>query len=353
MKKQLDIIGSFAYEGTATDIRPLGNGLINDTFLVKTEDGAPDYVLQRINSSIFRDVDGMQRNIDAVTAHIRAKLRARGAKDIDRRVLRFVPCRATGKTYFFDGKDYWRMSVYIPGTVTVEEVTPDTARSAGRAFGEFEGMLADLDADMTETIPGFHDMELRLRQLRETVAADPAGRLGSVRDIVDAIEARAFEMTAAERLGAEGKLPKRLCHCDTKVNNMLLDEKTGEVLCVIDLDTVKPSYVFSDYGDFLRTGACTTAEDEPDTAKIDFDMDIYRAFTEGYLESATFLTELEREMLPYAARLFPYMQAVRFLTDYINGDVYYKTAYPEHNLVRTRAQLALLAAIDEKLRIKN
>lgn len=349
MKKYSSILSHFATEGCIAEVKPLGNGLINDTFLVVTEGENPDYVLQRINNAIFQDVEGMQRNIEAVTGHLRMKLAAKGVGDIDRRVLRFVPDKTTGKTFYFDGNDYWRVSVFIPRTVTVQEVNAETACSAGRAFGDFEAMLADLQAPMIETIPDFHNMELRLRQLRDAVAADPVGRLAAVSDLVEAIEARAEEMTAAERLGREGKLPKRLCHCDTKVNNMLLDAATGEVLCVIDLDTVMPSFVFSDYGDFLRTGACTTAEDEPDTSKIDFDMDIYNAFTEGYLSAATFLTPQERQMLPYAARLFPYMQAVRFLADYINGDTYYKTAYPEHNLVRTRAQLALLAAIDRRL----
>lgn len=349
MKKYSSILSHFATEGCIAEVKPLGNGLINDTFLVVTEGENPDYVLQRINNAIFRDVEGMQRNIEAVTGHLRMKLAAKGVGDIDRRVLRFVPDKTTGKTFYFDGNDYWRVSVFIPRTVTVQEVNAETACSAGRAFGDFEAMLADLQAPMIETIPDFHNMELRLRQLRDAVAADPVGRLAAVSDLVEAIEARAEEMTAAERLGREGKLPKRLCHCDTKVNNMLLDAATGEVLCVIDLDTVMPSFVFSDYGDFLRTGACTTAEDEPDTSKIDFDMDIYNAFTEGYLSAATFLTPQERRMLPYAARLFPYMQAVRFLADYINGDTYYKTAYPEHNLVRARAQLALLAAIDRRL----
>ncbi len=349
MKKYSSILSYFAIDGSIAEVKPLGNGLINDTFLVVTEGDKPDYVLQRINNAIFQDVEGMQRNIEAVTGHLRKKLAAKGVDDIDRRVLRFVPDKTTGKTFYFDGSDYWRVSVFIPRTVTVQEVNADTARSAGRAFGDFEAMLADLQAPMIETIPDFHNMELRLRQLRDAVAADPVGRLAAVSDLVEAIEARADEMTAAERLGREGKLHKRLCHCDTKVNNMLLDAATGEVLCVIDLDTVMPSFVFSDYGDFLRTGACTTAEDEPDTSKIDFDMDIYNAFTEGYLSAATFLTPQERRMLPYAARLFPYMQAVRFLADYINGDTYYKTAYPDHNLVRTRAQLALFAAIDRRL----
>lgn len=148
----------------------------------------------------------------------------------------------------------------------------------------------------------------------------------------------------------EGKLPKRVCHCDTKVNNMLFDEETGDILCVIDLDTVMPSFIFSDYGDFLRTGANTGEEDDKNLDNVEFDMDIFKAFTEGYLESAkSFLTEIEIKNLPYAAALFPYMQAVRFLWDYINGDTYYKIKYPEHNLVRTRAQMKLLESVEARM----
>ncbi len=306
--------------------------------------------LQRINHHIFTDVKGLQDNIKAVTSHIRSKLAEQADNDIDRHVLSFMPLKNDADTtYYFDGENYWRLMLYIPRSHTFNEVSPYYARFAGAEFGRFQAMLVDVPATLTETIPDFHNMEFRLTQLREALEADRAGRLAGVRDIADELLAKADDMCRAERLHREGKLPKRICHCDTKVNNMLFDDE-GKVLCVIDLDTVMPSYVFSDYGDFLRTGACTTPEDEPDTAKIDFDMDIFRAFTEGYLSTAgAFLTPVEIENLPYAAALFPYMQAVRFFTDYINGDTYYKIRYPEHNLVRTRAQLALLHRIEEKM----
>jgi Ser/Thr protein kinase RdoA (MazF antagonist) len=184
-------------------------------------------------------------------------------------------------------------------------------------------------------------MEFRMTQLREAVSLDKAKRRAKVQALIDEIERDADEMCRAERLYREGKLPKRICHCDTKVSNMLFDAE-GKVLCIIDLDTVMPSFVFSDFGDFLRTAACTAPEDEPDVAKVHFNMDIFRAFAKGYLESAmSFLTPLEIEMLPYAVRLFPYMQAVRFLTDYLNGDSYYQIQYAEHNYVRTLAQYRL------------
>ena len=330
----------FDLKGEILDIKPLGNGLINDTFKITT-DGPEDYVLQRINNAIFQDVDLLQHNIEAVTAHIRKKLS--GDPDIERKVLRFVPGKYSEKTYFTDGKTYWRISVFIKDAYTYETVNPEYSAFAGKAFGQFEAMLADLEEPLGETIPDFHNMELRARQLREAVAADPVGRMADpeIRQLVADIQAFEQEMCQAERLHREGKLPKRICHCDTKVNNMLFDAE-GNVLCVIDLDTVMPSFVFSDFGDFLRTAANTGAEDDRDLDKVDFNMEIFKAFARGYMESArVFLTPLEIGMLPYAALLFPYMQTVRFFADYINGDTYYKIKYPEHNLVRTRAQWKL------------
>ena len=347
------IVERFAIEGEIKEIAPLGNGLINDTYKVTTGDGTPDYVLQRINNAIFTDVELLQNNIEAATRHIRRKLEAAGETDIDRKVLRFIPLKDSPKTYVeVDGK-FWRTSVFIVGAKTYETVNPKFSEYAGEAFGHFEAMLADIPDTLGETIPDFHNMELRARQLREAVSADKAGRMADpeVKALVEKIFKYEEEMTKAERLHREGKLPKRICHCDTKVNNMMFD-KEGNVLCVIDLDTVMPSFVFSDFGDFLRTAANFVAEDDPDTSKVGFNMEIFKAFSKGYIESAkVFLTPLERENLPYAACLFPYMQCVRFFADYIGGDTYYKIKYPEHNMDRTRNQWALfesaLAHVDE------
>ena len=312
----LEIVKLFAIQGNVKEIKPLGNGLINDTLLVKT-DGPEDYVLQRINNAIFQDVELLQHNIDCATAHIRRK---------GQMSLTFIPCRETGKTYWTDGTQYWRVSIFIKNAFTYETVNPEYSYYAGKAFGAFEAMLSDIPDTLGETIPDFHNMELRARQLHEAVKADKAGRMAEpeVKAILEDLLPYEEEMCKAERLYREGKLPKRICHCDTKVNNMLFD-KDGNILCVIDLDTLMPSFVFSDFGDFLRTAANTVAEDSPEVEKVDFRMDIFEAFAKGYLESANvFLTPIEKENLPYAACLFPYMQAVRFFADYINGDTYYK-----------------------------
>ena len=353
MKDLLSIVSHFQLQGTVQEINPLGAGLINDTYKVSTlEADAPDYVLQRINHAIFQNVEMLQANINAVTTHIRKKLEEKGEKDIERKVLHFFPAD-TGKTYWHDGESYWRVMAFIPNARTYETVNPEYSYYAGVAFGNFQAMLADIPDKLGETIPDFHNMEFRLKQLRDAVAADAAGRVKEVRYFLDEIERRAEEMCKAERLHREGKLPKRVCHCDTKVNNMMFDE-SGNVLCVIDLDTVMPSFVFSDFGDFLRSGANTGLEDDKDLANVNFNMEIFKAFTKGYLESAkSFLLPVEIENLPYAAALFPYMQCVRFLADYINGDTYYKIQYPEHNLVRTKAQFKLLQSSFQTFFVNN
>lgn len=342
------IVSQFEIEGTVADIRPLGNGLINTTYKVTTTGSTPDYVLQHINNSIFPDVDLLMDNIIAVTSHIRAKYEAQGVEDIERKVLRFIPT-ADGEYYFLHQEKYWRVMVFIPDTISQTAVTPETSYIVGETFGDFQALLADIPTKLGDTIKDFHNMEFRLQQLREAVADNKAGRVAEVRWLVDELEKRATEMCKGEQLYREGKLPKRICHCDTKVDNILFDQD-GSVLCVIDLDTVMPNFIFSDFGDFLRSAANTGAEDDKNLDNVNFNMDIFRAFTEGYLKSARcFLLPIEIENLPYAATLFPYMQTVRFLADYINGDTYYKIQYPEHNLVRSKAQFKLLQSAEQHL----
>lgn len=344
-----DIVSRFATEGTVADIRPLGNGLINDTYKVSTKEAdAPDYVLQRVNTTVFTDVDMLMDNIAAVTRHIRKKLEAANVTDIDRKVLRFIAADS-GKLYHREADGtVWRMMVFIPNAKTYEAVTPEYSYFAGNAFGHFEDMLVDIPEKLGEVIPDFHNMEFRMKQLREVIEKNPAGRVGedAVKQLLDLIGKDAEEMCKAERMGREGKLPKRVCHCDTKVNNMMFDEE-GHVLCVIDLDTVMPSFVFSDYGDFLRSAANTTAEDDPDMSHVAFNEEIFKAFTRGYIEGARFLTPVETENLPYAVALFPFMQSVRFLWDYLSGDHYWKCKYPQHNLDRARNQMRLYQCVRE------
>ena len=343
MNALFNIAGHFVDSNSIASIEPLGNGLINDTYKIMVKDNPkPKYVLQRINNAVFTDVEMLQNNIEAVTSHIRKKYESQGVKDIDRRVLHFLKAD-TGKTYVFEDDKYWRVMDFIADSYTYEAVTPEYAFYAGRSFGDFESLLTDLEAPIGEIIPDFHNIEFRLKQMEDSVAEDRVGMMREVevQKFVDKIRAVADDMCLGERLYREGMLPKRICHCDTKVNNMLFD-KDGNVLCIIDLDTIMPSFVFSDFGDFLRSAANTGAEDDPDLDNIHFNMEIFEAFTKGYLEGTkSFLLPIEKENLLYAVTLFPYMQAVRFLTDYINGNTYYKIKYPIHNLVRTRAQWKL------------
>ena len=349
MNELFNIAGHFIDPKTIENIAPLGNGLINDTYKIMVH-GEPKYVLQRINNAVFTDVDMLQNNIETVTDHIRQKYESQGVKDINRRVLHFLKAD-TGKTYVVENEKYWRVMDFIADSYTYEAVTPEYAYYAGRSFGDFESLLTDLKAPIGEIILDFHNIEFRLKQMEDAIAEDSVGKMCEleVQEFVAKIREASERMCLGERLYREGKLPKRICHCDTKVNNMLFD-RNGNVLCIIDLDTIMPSFVFSDYGDFLRSAANTGAEDDPELSNIHFNMEIFEAFTKGYLEGTkSFLLPIERENLPYAATLFPYMQAVRFLTDYINGSTYYKIKYPSHNLVRTRAQWRLFEEAEKSL----
>lgn len=344
----LAILDQFSLDDKPLALEPLGNGHINDTLKTINAQGETRYVLQRINHQIFQDVELLQHNIDIVTAHIRSKLTAAGETDIDRKVLTFLPAR-NGKSYHFDGANYWRVSRFIPESQTLESITERSSYEAGKAFGNFQTMLSDLpEGILGETIPNFHSMPFRLRQFNEARAANAANRLGKVQDLVAEIDSRAAAMCIQEQLFLDGKLKKRINHCDTKVNNILFD-KSGKVLCVIDLDTVMPGFVLSDIGDFIRTACNTGAEDEADLARIHVNLPIFEAYARGYMETASaFLTPLEISLLPYGGRLLTYMQTVRFLTDYLNGDTYYKIHFPEHNLQRARAQFRFLEELEAK-----
>ncbi|MDR1813713.1 MAG: aminoglycoside phosphotransferase family protein, partial [Tannerella sp.] len=348
MANYLEILENFALADSAAEVTPFGNGHINDTLKVTTSSGEAKYVLQRINHQIFTDVDMLQNNIQIVTSHIRRKLEERGVSDLERKVLNFLPAR-DGKRYYFDGANYWRVCLMIPDSKSLEDITPELSYEAGKAFGDFQAMLSDIPSGtLGETIPNFHNMPFRLKQFHDAVAADPVGRVKLVGDLIKEIENRAEKMCYHEELVRNGKIPIRINHCDTKVNNILFDNKTNEILCVIDLDTVMPGIVLSDFGDFIRTGANTGAEDDENLDNVNVNIKIFEAYSTGYLETArSFINDLEISMLPYGGRLLTYMQTVRFFTDYINGDTYYKIHHQEHNLQRTKAQLKLLQSLEE------
>ncbi|MFZ4725383.1 MAG: phosphotransferase enzyme family protein [Paludibacter sp.] len=343
-----NIVQQFLIANETGEIRPLKIGHINDSFIIESkEKGGESYFLQKINHQIFRNVAGLQDNIRLVTDHLRVKLAAAGESDIERKVLRLVPTKI-GEWFYQDADgSYWRMYINIENTHSYDVITPELAFKAGEAFGNFQSMLSDISHDqLIETIPNFHNMEFRLEQFHEAVRNNEAGRVADAQWMIDEIEKRAYEMCAPERLYREGKLPKRINHCDTKVNNLLFDEN-DEPICIVDMDTVMPGFVLSDFGDFMRTAANTGAEDDENLDNIGVNMDVFEAYTRGYLKKATFLSPIELENLAFGAKLLSYMQTVRFFADYLNGDTYYKIQSPQHNWQRTLAQFRLLQSQEE------
>lgn len=336
------ICRKFQLDGLPICCTPFGGGHINHTYLVATNQSRL-YILQEMNRSIFKDIEGMMANIVAVCDHLRRK------ESDPRRVLTLVPT-LDGRAYFDteDGRS-WRMFEYVVGGVCLDlPETTDDLFQTGVAFGVFQNQLADFPAEtLTETIPQFHDTPNRFRQLHAAMEADPAGRLHQVQAEVDALLAREAEAGFMTGLCAEGKLPLRVTHNDTKLNNIMLDAQTRTPLCVMDLDTVMPGLVANDFGEAIRTGASTAAEDETDLCRIHLSLDMYAAFCRGFLgECGRSLTPLEVETLPWGPRLMALENAVRFLTDHLNGDVYFHIAREGHNLDRCRAQLALVADME-------
>lgn len=333
-------------------IRELTAGNVNATFRLDydTADRNRSLVLQRINTEAFRDPDALMENIRLVTEHIRTALVAAGT-DPSRRVLEFLPTADGSLLHREPDGSCWRCYRYVDEVTAYDRIeSPSLFREAGRGFGAFQNMLAEFPADrLSETIPFFHDTPRRYEAFRASVAADAAGRVGKLAEEISFFDCRAARMHGIVDRLASGELPLRVTHNDTKLNNVLIDNKTHHALCVIDLDTVMPGSVLYDFGDAVRYGACTAAEDEPDTARIGFDMELFRVFAEGFLsETAGRLTDAELTLLPLGAEIITCELAMRFLTDYIDGDRYFKIHYPEHNLVRARAQMKLLTEIEAR-----
>jgi hypothetical protein len=344
-----NIFAGFQSEGSYLNSYPFGSGHIHDTFLIET-DGPDNYILQRLNSNVFKNIPLMQENIERVTRHITEKLRLKKSPDIKRECLTFL-YSSTGKTWITDSdNNFWRVSCYIPDHRTYDIMdTPIKAVQSGIAIGKFQSMLSDFKGKpLNETIPYFQNVGKRLETLSDKIKEDRAERVRSVKDEIEFVEERAEKMKVIINLGSEGIIPLRITHNDTKFNNILLD-KNDKALCLIDLDTVMPGYIHYDFGDAMRTGANTAAEDEPDLSKVNFDLGIFRSFAEGYLsEAGTFLTKNEIEYLAFSPLLITYTQAVRFLTDFIDGDRYYKIHHELHNLQRTRAQIQLVKSMEDQ-----
>lgn len=322
-------------------ITPFGDGHINDTYYVEWNG---KYVFQRVNTNIFREPKGLMRNMSAVCEHIKKKTPV-GKQHLE--VIHTVD----GEPCYINGDDCYRVMRYIDSVSYTGDFTAREFGLAAKAIGNFQKQLADFPAEtLFETIKDFHNTPVRLENLRRSVKADVKNRAAACANEIAFAEARADFTKCVTDGMANGTIPLRVTHNDTKLNNILFDKETGECICLIDLDTVMPGSMLYDFGDALRFGASSTAEDDPDVSKVYFDVDMFRVFAEGFLsEMKDSITARERELLPESAALMTFECGMRFLTDYLDGDTYFKIAYPEHNIVRARNQFALVADIEKKL----
>ncbi|HPF86732.1 MAG TPA: aminoglycoside phosphotransferase family protein [Candidatus Limiplasma sp.] len=340
----LKVLQSFHLDGKAVDCVRYGNGHINQTYLVTTDVGHR-YILQRINRHVFADVPALMENIHAVSQYL-------ARQDADpRHVLTLVPA-LDGRPYCVDDEgEYWRIYEFVTGGISLESVSsPEDFYQSAIAFGRFQTMLADFPAEtLHETIAHFHDTPVRYQAFHAAVRADATGRRRGAEPEIAFMLAHEEEASGMVRMLAAGDLPLRVTHNDTKLNNVILDVKDHTALCVIDLDTVMPGLVANDFGDSIRFGANTAVEDEKDLGKVSLSLPLYETYARGFLEvCGARLTRLETETLPMGAKLMTLENAVRFLTDYLQGDIYYSIARPEHNLDRTRTQIALVKDMERK-----
>ena len=349
----MQISGQFSVSGDCLEVKPFGNGHINDTYAVTcaSEGGVRRYILQKLNSRVFPHPTALMNNFAAVTAYLRPIIKKEGG-DPDRECLKVIPT-VQGAAYYVDGEgEVWRMTQLIENT-DAYLVAESSAmfEDAGRAFGLFIKRLEGFDAaSLIEVIPDFHNTVKRYENLEKAVAADKAGRASGVKDLIDFARARKDKTGVIVSALKEGKIPLRVTHNDTKLNNVLIDTATQKAICVIDLDTVMPGSLLYDFGDAIRVGCSTAEEDEKDLSKVNFDRENFVAFTRGFMCGlGDNLTVNEEKLLPTGAILMTFECGMRFLTDYLEGDVYFKTAYPEHNLVRCRTQFKLVEEMEKSL----
>ena len=350
MVKVENIVAAFEVEGKVAEYVPFGNGHINETKLV-TMDNGTQYVLQRINKNVFKRPDLLMENYVGVTKFIRKKIEDMGGDPL-REVLNAIPTKE-GLPYTIDEEgQYWRLLVYVTESMSYDKVErPEQFYDSAVSFGDFQYMLRDYPAEtLHETIVNFHNTPDRFRQLTEAIENNTAGRLAEVQAEVEFAKAREEFAGTLERARAEGKLPLRVTHNDTKLNNILFDTNTGKALCVVDLDTIMPGYSVNDFGDSIRFGATTALEDETDLSKVNFDISLYELYVKGFIEGAKGgLTEGELEMLPIGAIMMTFECGMRFLADYLNGDTYFRIHRPSHNLDRCRNQFKLVADMEAQL----
>ena len=353
MEKISNITKQFQCNGTFDSAEPYGSGHINDTYRVVYDDVGMErhYICQRINHNIFKDVPALMENIGKVVRHQRKKFKDAGVGDLDRRVLTLIPT-LDGADYYKDADgNFWRIYIFIENHISCDVVeTTEQAFEAAKAFGEFQGQLADLPGRLQDTIPNFHHTRSRFDTLLKAIEEDVVGRVASVKEEIEFVLANEPTVDVVLDLIASGDIPERVTHNDTKLNNVLLDADTQMGMCVIDLDTVMQGSILYDFGDMVRTSTCKAAEDEKDLSKIEMNIDFFEALVMGYLESASsFLLPKEKELLPFSGKLITFEIGLRFLTDYLQGDIYFKTTREGQNLDRCRTQFKLVQSIERQM----
>lgn len=348
MNNLKNIANQFEIEGEIKELFLFGNGHINETYKVITDKNA--YTLQKINKVVFPDPEAIMENSVGITSFLAKRIESRGG-DVNRETLHFLKA-LNGKYYVVDENgDYWRSWIFIDNATAHEVVTgPEMLTESGRAFGEFQKELASYPADtLHEVIKDFHNTPARVKQLKDAIENNKSGRKDTCLKEIEFALKREEDAKELTNLLLKGELPLKVTHNDTKMSNILVDDNTNKAVCIIDLDTVMPGLTAYDYGDSLRAGASTAKEDEADLSKVSFDLELFEAYTKGFLSVAKdALTAKELETLPVGAKLMTYEVGIRFLADYINGDVYFRTKYPEHNLVRARNQFKLVEDIENK-----
>lgn len=352
ISKLTKIVKAFGIPGESVTYKCLKGGNINDTYVLEmTEQGNPkSYIVQRINANVFKNPVKVMENFDAVTRHIYVKLKKRGEADVLRKTIK-VYHRSDGSSLYIEGKNYWRVISCVYNATSLENPTVKTIKNAGKGFAEFQKELDDFPIEVLhESIPDFHNTPKRLNDFYEAVEKDVAGRVANVRKEIEWVDSKAFYADFFYNLYEQKKIKLRVTHNDTKANNIMIDKDTGEPLAVIDLDTVMPGFAAYDYGDAVRSAAATAPEDEIDLQKMKMDFKMFKAFTEGYIEplDGVLLPE-ELETLPYGTVVITFELAIRFLTDYLNGDTYFKIFRDDHNLDRARAQMKLLESMEKQL----
>lgn len=341
----------FITDGVFLSGEPFGSGHIHETFHIKTsEKDKDDYILQKLNNKIFRNIPELQTNIERVTVHLNRKISAIPGSDIKRQCLQLIKAK-NGKSWITDNYgNFWRMFLYISDHRSYDIVdSTEKAFEGGKAIGRFQALLSDLPGEpLFETIPDFHNLQKRLDNFNISIKNDSAARVKNIAQEIDFLMKRSDPMKVIHNLGEQEEIPVRITHNDTKFNNILFD-KNDKSLCIIDLDTVMPGYFHSDFGDAIRTGANTAAEDEQIITKVNMDISLFEGYARGYLsETRDTLNKIEKEHLPLTPLVMTFEQAVRFLTDYIDGDIYYKIHHENHNLQRTRAQIKLIESMEKQ-----